>query len=90
MPIINMVYKKPSWPSLKSYEEIIAMSVDGAVAELNTNPTAYYEKLNSEWHIYVSWVLLYVANQSWTWRYNFDWAFWVYYRTDTKVWDFVF
>jgi hypothetical protein len=33
---------------LKSYEEIIAMSINDALAELNTNPTAYYEKLNSE------------------------------------------
>jgi hypothetical protein len=28
------------------------MSINDALAELNTNPTAYYEKLNSEWHIY--------------------------------------
>ena len=54
MPIINLVYEAPSWPSLKSYNEIIAMSVDNAVAELNLYPTEYYNKFNSEWHMYGS------------------------------------
>ena len=54
MPIINMVYKKKKWPSLKSYEEITAMKSAEAETELNTYPTEYYNKFNSEWHIYTN------------------------------------
>ena len=71
MPIFNLVYEAPSWPELKSYEEIIAMSADNAVTELNLYPTEYYDKLNSEWHIVSSSNLLWYSSTYYYYIYNF-------------------
>ena len=39
------------WKELLSYEQIIALSSDDAVTELNSAPEEYYNKLFEEWHI---------------------------------------
>ena len=71
------------WPQLKSYEEIIAYTdKDALLTELNTNPTEYYNKLNSEWH-YGGWIKAtdninlftiggpyYFIYNNWIWRYT--------------------
>ena len=70
------------WLPLKSYEEIIAMSINDAVAELNTHTTEYYNKFNSEWHIYNSnWVeYLWINVGPYTWGpecIEYDGVYWI-------------
>jgi hypothetical protein len=47
---------------LQTYEQIIAMTVDNAITELNTHPSDYYGMFSSNNHI-VSWT--YVTNWLW-------------------------
>ena len=84
MPIINMVYKKKKWPSLKSYEEIIAYTdKEALLTELNTNPTEYYNKLNSEWHYRNGWI-------SATDNINYFTIGSYYFQYSNWVWSYVF
>lgn len=60
MPIINLVYEVPSWPSLKSYEEIVAMATSewyprtNTLAELNRSSDIgleYYLTFLNSWQM---------------------------------------
>lgn len=39
------------WKELLSYEQIIALSSDDAVTELNSAAAEYYDKFSREWHL---------------------------------------
>lgn len=39
------------WKELLSYEQIIALSSDDAVTELNSAAVEYYDKFRREWHL---------------------------------------
>ena len=80
---IQTFHRAPSWPSLKSYEEIIAMSADNAVAELNTYPSDYYDKFNSEWHIYTNYYR--TLSDNWSTEHLW-WDYYIYYYFDW-TWD---
>jgi hypothetical protein len=68
------------WLPLKSYNEITAMTVDNAEDELNTYPTEYYDKFNSEWHINEYDIL----SDDWDiahmwWDYHIDYYNWTWH-----------
>lgn len=43
--------KKKEW-KLLSYEEIVALTCDNAVTELNSAAAEYYDKFRREWHLF--------------------------------------
>jgi hypothetical protein len=79
------------WLPLKSYEEITAMTMNNAVVELNTYPTEYYDKFNSEWHIYNSYWTLYLWTSNTMYSdgfYTIVYANWVWSQTRAAAIDF--
>ena len=58
MATLNMIFNNVQiWPSLKTYEEIVAMATaegyprTNTIAELNTHPIDYYNLLNDWWKL---------------------------------------
>ena len=66
-----------------TYRQIIATATAAeAVAILNTDAQTYYSSLNASWHLYNGWV----ANEAWTWLYNWtDWTA-IYSNWTWSVW----
>lgn len=47
--VLSFHKELPPW--LKTYEEIVAMDINSALTELNTDATWYREKFANEWYI---------------------------------------
>lgn len=76
------VYIWKEW--LAEYSDIIAMSVDDALAELNTNPDWYLNKFYNENHLCPgTWGTYHLSSN---WEYSWLNKWWTYYIMAYKSW----
>ena len=75
--------------NLKSLSELAAMTTVNAEAELNTHPSDYYNKFNSEWKLVYIWWYDYLTND-WTQSWLVEWDNWytiIWYESDQNMWS---
>lgn len=74
--------------TLKSLSELAAMTSSNAETELNTHPSDYYQKFNSEWKLVYLWWYYYLTN-NWTQSWIVEWDNWntiIWYESDQNMW----
>lgn len=64
-----------AWPNLMTYEQIVAMTSENWLAELNLYPEEYYNKFLAENHLSSWWAWYYITFASW-WQYSY-WVYWI-------------
>lgn len=65
-----------------SHEQILSLTLNNALTELNKHPDKYYSKLNNEWRIYMDKLM----DKDWIF-YDFGTSYFVQWYSSNNKWD---